>query len=263
MHYDNIIKRYILRKNFLRRVKMRLKSFERKLKKNEISDIKQLFVKAGKEPSVIFDCGANIGFVTHKYLKEFPGARIFAFEPNPTVFEGLNKQYKKIQNVCCYNYGIGDVNGELIFNINRNTGTSSFLEANKYHTSNMASKQIRPLKVKVKTLSSIMDENNVHHIDLLKLDIEGYEIKALKGLKDVSKDVSLIFTEVNLIPTYEGQPLIEDIIAYLRSKGFHIYNFYGINENVDFQANITNMLFISDDFRRSLKENGFEKSFMY
>ena len=68
MFYDNFFKRYILRKNFLKRVNMRLSLEKRKMFRDEIEDMKDLFQALNKEPAHIFDCGANIGLVTHAFL---------------------------------------------------------------------------------------------------------------------------------------------------------------------------------------------------
>lgn len=263
MHYDNIIKRFILRKDFFKRAKGRLNGIKRHHSKNEFDDIQFLYELINRKPDVIFDCGANIGFVSHQFLAKFPDSRIYAFEPNPSVFEKLNNQYANNKNVACFNIGISNEQGELMFNVNQNNGTSSFLNPTDYHTSNIASKNITPTKVAVSSINAIMAKTGVKHIDVLKLDIEGFEIKALEGISDLNENVSMIFTEVNLIPTYEGQPLIEDLISYLRPRGFSIYNFYGINENAHRQASITNLLFISSKFKNELIAKGFSKSFNY
>lgn len=263
MQYENKIKRFILRKDFFRRAKRRLQKLKRKVDKNEFDDLKFLYSLVDRQPEVILDCGANIGFVTHQLKNCFPNATIHAFEPNPTVYAKLSDHYKDSDKIKCHNMGIADKNGELIFNVNANSGTSSFLNPTSYHTSNMASKRINPIKVPVCAISDLMQKENIRHIDILKLDIEGYEIKALQGINNLLEEVSLVFTEVNLIPTYEGQPLIEDIIIYLRERGFHVYNFYGINENKDRQANITNLLFMSSRFKDELISKGHKTTFSF
>jgi hypothetical protein len=85
----------------------------------------------------------------------------------------------------------------------------------------------------------------------------------MKGISNLNQKVSIIFAEVNLIPTYQGQPLIDEVISYARSQGFHILNLYGLNETNYHQAQITNVLFISDDFKNQLKSKLGEKAFGY
>jgi hypothetical protein len=58
MHYTNFFKRFLLRKNFLRRAKGRVDNLIRYNTKNEMDDIDDIFNHLGRKPTVIFDCGA-------------------------------------------------------------------------------------------------------------------------------------------------------------------------------------------------------------
>lgn len=247
MYYKNIISRFILRKNFISRVKMRLAGEKRKLVKNEFDDLTFLYSEIRRSPKIIFDCGANVGFVSYQFYKRFKGAKIYAFEPNPSVFSVLSKNtLAESEFVFPFNYGIGDQKGELDFFKNNNTGTSSFLEPNDFHKSHMARKY-QKIKVPVVSIADFCNENDINDIAILKLDIEGFELKALQGCEEMlkNKQIEFVFAEVNLIPTYDGQCLIEEVIAYLRSLNYIPYNFYGNNETTLRESIITNILFMS------------------
>lgn len=69
MYYKNIISRFLLRKNFFKRIKMRLNGEKRKLVKNEFDDLEFLYKKLKTAPKIIFDGGANVGFVSYQFLK--------------------------------------------------------------------------------------------------------------------------------------------------------------------------------------------------
>jgi FkbM family methyltransferase len=263
MYYKNPISRFLFRKNFVSKVKLRLGILNRKINKNEFPDIADLFKAAGVTPKVAVDGGAYIGFVTHQMLTNFPESHVYSFEPNPVVFETLKKAYQGNPKVTPINAGIGSSTGEMLFQINKRAVTSSFLPANEYHKMNIASSNIKIEKVKITTIDDALQPYGVEHIDVLKLDIEGFEIEGFKGIKDIDKRVSVIFAEVNLIPTYEGQPLMDDVIIYMRNHNFNLVNFYGIIENQYHQATVTNLLFISNDFKEKLKAKVGDKYFGY
>lgn len=263
MFYTNFFKRFIWRKDFFNRAKGRIKGIIRHNRRNEIGDIQKLFGYLNRKPNVIFDCGANVGFVTHKFFKNFPEATIYAFEPNPLVFNRLSAHYAKNSKVICINSGVGDKSDKMIFYLNKNSGTSSFLPPTEFHMDNIASHKVTPEEVQIVKIDDVMKEYKLEHIDILKLDIEGFEIEAMKGINKLEEKVSLIFAEVNLIPTYEGQPLIDEVITYARSKGFHIFNIYGLNETRYHQGQITNILFISKKFKQELNAKLGKEAFGY
>lgn len=263
MYYKNIVTRFLFRKNFIGRVRSRLRRIIRRISKDEIDDIATLYKLLDRSPEVIVDAGANIGFVTYQFLKRFPQAALHSFEPNPLVFEVLENSYKNDARVTCVNAGLGENSGRMVFNINKNSGTSSFMKPNEYHNRNFARKIIEEKEVEVFNLSDYLDQQDIRRIDVLKLDVEGFELATLKGIRNLTDKVDMVFSEVNLIPTYEGQPLMEDICGYLRSKGFHMLNFYGINENKYNQAMISNVLFINERIRKELSDKVGEKYFGY
>ncbi|MEO8234788.1 MAG: FkbM family methyltransferase [Flavobacterium sp.] len=246
--YKNFITRFILRKNIISRVKMRINAYLRKNNKNEFDDLAFIYKLINKTPKHIFDCGANIGFVSYQFFKRFNNSKIHSFEPNVVVYEKLVGILKKeSENFTFNNCGISNTNGILEFYKNNNSGTSSFMQPNDFHMAHMARKY-QKIDVPIVSITDYCSKNNIDEIGILKLDIEGFELKALQGCSNFLKQekIDFIFTEVNFVPTYQGQPLIEEIITYMRKYNYYPYNFYGINESDKRQSIITNILFISN-----------------
>lgn len=263
MYYKNIFTRFLFRKNFFKRVRMRFNNEKRKIFKNEYDDLVFLFDKLNKEPKVIFDCGANIGFVTYQFQKRFKGSSIYSFEPNPSVFSVLKNSTSTSKNIHVFNTGIGNEVSNLNFYKNNNTGTSSFLEPNDFHKAHLARKYEK-IEVPIITIGEFCKKENIDEINILKLDIEGYELNALKGCEEMLQQckIDFIYAEVNLIPTYEGQCLIEEVITYLRKLNYIPYNFYGNNETDFRESIITNILFISPEIGKEFNKN-FGKNVIY
>ncbi|NVK51424.1 MAG: FkbM family methyltransferase [Flavobacteriaceae bacterium] len=232
---------------------MRLNTEFRKIKKNEFDDLEFLYSKLEEKPTVIFDCGANIGFVSYQFYKRFPSSHIYAFEPNPDIFSKLHKNTRKEQ-IKTFQVGVGNSESKIEFYKNNNSGTSSFFEPNEFHLANLARKY-KKVKVPVISIDSFCVKNSINEISILKLDIEGYELKALEGCEKMleKKKIDFILTEVSLVPVYKDQSLIEDIIKYLRNYNYVLFNFYGNNETKLRESLLTNLLFVSEKTAEKLE----------
>lgn len=143
-----------------------------------------------QENDNVIDIGAYIGDHTIAYLnKVSPNGKVYAFEPNPTAFECLQKNCPQ---AISYNVGLGDIIEDQFYwiqDINGNYG-ASFLQKEKpketvnYHIVNMT------------TLENAMQ--NCPVINFIKMDCEGFEYKILKGSKDFfQKNMPIICFEVN------------------------------------------------------------------
>jgi len=106
----------------------------------------------------IIDCGAFIGD-SSIILSRYTDHKVFALEPDERIFSYLVENIKKnnLDNkVIPINYGVGDKEETLNF---------------------------KDIKLKITTIDNIVKKENIDNISLIKMDIEGYELKALKGAK--------------------------------------------------------------------------------
>jgi FkbM family methyltransferase len=141
---------------------------------------------------VIVDVGANKGQTIDFFLRLFKDCTIYSFEPNRQLFERLQHKYRASKNVHIFNYGISDKNGKLLFHESILNETSTFEELN-YDSSYLKRKAkvlgVQPAnvirqayEVEVITLADFIEQQKIHHIDVLKIDTEGHEFKCLLGL---------------------------------------------------------------------------------
>lgn len=232
----------------LRSIRFRTEKFRRQLTKNEITDLQFISRKLNINIETVYDVGANIGDTVRVFHRLFPAAAIHAFEPNPTVFNNLKTRCKHIKSIVLNNVGVGDIDGNLTLNRHKNSGATSFKDPNTETNPLYNSKIIDKIDVPVITLESYFENSKQHSIDLLKIDVEGFEMEVLKGISSVilENKVKIIFIEANLVEKMLGQGLIENIIDFLRQKNFTLYNIYTQQETKLRQLNIANLIFINN-----------------
>jgi FkbM family methyltransferase len=112
-----------------------------------------------EEGDIVVDAGANIGAFTKSIIKKNPKI-VYCIEPDTRMFETL-KENLTGYNVTLINKGLAEQNGESNF-------TSFYNEVgNKVPTTGVLAEGV--------TFKSVLEENNITHIDFLKIDIEGAE----------------------------------------------------------------------------------------
>lgn len=129
---------------------------------------------------VFIDVGANVGnhsMFMSQYCKE-----VYAFEPNPNVRKRLEEKIKinAKTNVHVHGFGLADKDADLQFFSPKgaNQGTGSFVP--EYSQNNEAG-----LVLKVVNADKYLFELGLSKIDLIKIDVEGFERNVLTGLRDV------------------------------------------------------------------------------
>jgi FkbM family methyltransferase len=192
---------------------------------------------------VIVDGGANIGTVTDIFLQQYKHPVIHAFEPRPDAAQMMQTKYVHRPNVQVYTCALGSADAALTFNVVGHETSSSFLKPSQvnhhYHPDIM--QVAESIEVPVKRLDSVMNGE----IDLLKLDLQGYELEALKGCGSLLQHIKTITAEVEFVPLYDGQPLFADIDSFLRSHGFKLFNLYELWTQADGQLTAGDAVYLN------------------
>jgi FkbM family methyltransferase len=142
-----------------------------------------------RPPNTVLDIGANIGQFSLTMDFALRGkAKIDAFEPNSFVYELLKKNTEGSKNVKVFNYGIGSKNETLQIYYNpRRTGIGSLIKQNAGVGATASS------TVQVTSDAGRLTKRAVY--DLIKVDVEGYEFNAIKGLGSVK--TKYLFVEIS------------------------------------------------------------------
>jgi len=168
----------------------------------------------------VIDIGANEGQFAKKILSVLPMAEIHCFEPLKEVYGHLKSNFKMHKNVLVYNFGLGAANEELkIFN-NEYSPSSSMLEMLDLHKANFDfAREVEEKLISVRRLNDFFP-NHFPNPVLLKIDVQGYEIKVLEGGEEVVRQADIIFIETTFKPLYKDQPLFREIYTWLEARGF-------------------------------------------
>lgn len=172
---------------------------------------------------VMIDCGAHEGADSIQLIKIL-GGTLHAFEPVPDIYKRLNAAVAGFPSIKTYPLALSNKTGHDHFFVSEGAsdGSSSLLAPKDHiidHADTFFNKKI---EVKTMTLDDWAAEYKIGAIDMLWLDMQGFEMAMLKASTVVLPNVRLIHTEVSTKETYEGVPLYRDYRAFLESRGFKV-----------------------------------------
>lgn len=177
--------------------------------------------------NLILDVGANSGqYASYIFDLGYRG-RIISFEPLSCAYEALLKNSRsKPKWLVGEQCALGEINGEIKINVSKNSYSSSFLQTlKKLEDAYPESAYIRSEKVKICKFDSIAHKY-LHKNDktLLKIDVQGYEDRVLKGATKTLPLISGIQLECSLVHLYEGEVLFEKMLQKVTNYGFELYD---------------------------------------
>ena len=199
-------------------------------------------VLRGLNCKTVIDVGANCGQFSLVSRRCFPQAQIFAFEP---LSRPANKFYAIFQNEECvtlHKTAIGPKACKATCYVTNADDSSSLLKLKTLHKKIFPGIRQKGTEiVKVARLTDYLSTENIALPALLKLDVQGYELEALKGCEDLLNNFSFVYAECSFMELYSGQVLVDDVIDWLRERGWFlggiynmIYDYNGKSVQADF-----------------------------
>lgn len=170
------------------------------------------------ENDVFIDIGANIGAVTLLGSSKVGNrGKVYSFEPDINVYPRLveNIKLNNCNNVTLINSAVSDKNSSIMF-VNEKASEVSHLAY-----SNTSSKGY---KVNSQTLDSFVAKNKIGKVKMIKIDVEGAEMKVLLGMKKTALITKYMVVEVNINAEKYGYSWKESI-KFIKDMGFEIYFF--------------------------------------
>lgn len=195
----------------------------------------QIIIKLVKKYKASFiDCGCNFGAYSVPIAKNFKNQKIYAFDASEIAINKLreNINLNNIKNIKYFNFGIGEKNEEKIFDQN----IENFKNNGSYRFTNKKNGK----KVKIFSLDYLLRRKkiNLNPIVIVKIDIEGYDYFALKGMnKIIKKHNVIIFFELSKILMKNTKNFNIKFIKFLKKRNFRFFDLDLNEKNVTLYLN--------------------------
>ena len=184
---------------------------------------------ASHSSPVVFDVGANIGQSAIWFSKSFPNARIYAFEPVPSVFKRLAREVAGRREIETLNLACGERNeriripsltSELIQTVQVLSGRADAAEGDE---------------IEVTTIDSFCEARGIASIQILKTDTEGYDLTVLKGALRMlgAASIDYVLSEVSIVKNDRHHTDLFALKEFLERFGFTLHSFYDIHHTAE------------------------------
>ena len=175
----------------------------------------------GFVPRGIIDVGANLGLWTRMALSVFPDARVLMIEPLDEMQRSLSRLVKE-RPACSYvNAGAGRQDGESTLTISWNLVSGSFLPDTE--TELLASRQQR--RTRMVTIDTLLrGAFGDFEPDLVKLDIQGFELEALAGAESLFGRTEVFILETSLFSFKPRSPITRQCISFMADREYELYD---------------------------------------
>lgn len=191
-------------------------------------ELKAILRLSNLDPKIVFDVGANIGTYSKLFLEKTL-ADVYAFEPLPESYKSLLQLKKNYaERFFAFNYALGNVatSMPLLYNMGTDGLASLSLEINDIPY--VGKNNVNSVKVDVRTLDDVFLEirnfNQLEGIDILKIDVEGFEMEVISGAKSMLEK----FPPKAIILEFNWHQLMKSQSIYNFQKKFLHYRIYQV-----------------------------------
>lgn len=215
---------------------------------------------SGHSVSTVFDIGANVGVTARRYAELFPEASIHCFEPFPESHAALQAAFPAPHRVQTHAMAVCDAIGSRTLFVNKASVTNSLFPTSDLYRERYARSDITTptgsVTVPTTTVDQFCREHAISHINVLKLDIQGGELLALRGAERMlaASAVDLVYSEVNFSRIYDGQAFFHDLAPLLLGHGYQLYNLFPLTHTRNGIVSWSDAIWVSAAIERELSE---------
>ncbi|MGG6269238.1 FkbM family methyltransferase [Leptolyngbya sp. AN03gr2] len=170
----------------------------------------------------ILDVGANKGEWSRMAKSVFSQANCFLIEPQLELQSKLDQFCQQFPGSQWKLAGAGSTAGELCLTVWDDLAGSLFLP-DQATTAEANQQRIVP----VITIDTLISENTLPVPEIVKLDVQGFELEVLKGASQLFDKTEVFILEVALFEFLPGQPLFAEVVQFMHDRGYVVYDFPG------------------------------------
>ncbi len=172
------------------------------------------------QPKVLLDVGAAKGSWSLRAAQVWPGARFYMIDPLTENENYLKVLSEKDTRFHYLQTAVGDAVSDLVMNVTPDYDGSSLL-------SWAGEDPNRQRRISVTTLDQLMAEGRLAPPNLVKIDVQGFELKVLKGAQRIFESAEIFIVEVNLYEFMRGCPRVHELVAFFAERGFYLFDIAG------------------------------------
>jgi len=201
-------------------------------------------VLSGLDCRTVVDIGANRGQFALVARRRLPQARILSFEPLPAAAATFRAVFAGDDRVTLHEVAIGPAPGNATIHISRRDDSSSLLPITSAQVALFpGTAEVATDIVRVAPLREFIPAAKIEAPALLKVDVQGYELQALRGCEDLLSRFAYVYVECSFVELYASQALAGEVIAWLRERGFRLRGVHNMDYDRDGRAIQADFLF--------------------
>jgi FkbM family methyltransferase len=177
----------------------------------------------GVECRTFLDGGANTTSVSRTIKKIYPGAKCILIEPNEDLEPYLQKFCNEFKDSKYFLSGLGAKKEVLTFTVSDYIGGSTFM----YNRDEELIRTNKQKDVQVISIDDLITSGEIEIPDIIKLDIQGFEIEALKGASKTFGKTELYLLETAMFKFDDspGMPDFTDVFNFMAERNYVPYEF--------------------------------------
>jgi FkbM family methyltransferase len=201
-------------------------------------------VLSGLDCRTVVDIGASRGQFALVARKCHPQALIISFEPLPTAAAKFRAVFVDDDRVTLHDVAIGPLSGNATIHISKREDSSSLLPITSTQVALFpGTEEVATTIVRVGPLLEFISAEDIQTPALLKLDVQGFELEALRGCEELLDRFAYVYVECSFVELYAGQALADEVIAWLRERGFRLHGVHNMDYDRDGRAIQADFLF--------------------